>query len=170
MLGCGRSLAGGKVGQPRDLLRPQKIADLPPSRSSSLISTQRSGPWRFQDDRPQLVWVVDLLQVEHAGRGDRKDAGGGAYPVAQRGVGRQRAGRRARQPGRGSARTCPCRLPRPAPRPGSAPGSGRPRCRHHDPDVAVARRVRCGPLPVFPLASQGRLSCLAGTGRVCRCR
>ena len=41
----------------------------------------------FQDDRPELVRVVDLLEVEDAGGADRQDGRGGAHPVAQRGVG-----------------------------------------------------------------------------------
>ena len=41
----------------------------------------------FQDDRAELVRVVDLLEIEDAGGADRQDGGGRAHPVAQRGVG-----------------------------------------------------------------------------------
>ena len=41
----------------------------------------------LQDDGPELVPVVHLLQVEHAGRADGEHGGGGAHPVAQRRVG-----------------------------------------------------------------------------------
>lgn len=56
-----------------------------PARGTSGLMDRVKGD--FQDDRAQLVQVIDLLQVEHAGCADREYGGGAAHPSRRGGVG-----------------------------------------------------------------------------------
>jgi tetratricopeptide (TPR) repeat protein len=59
------------------------------SQASRLCRTGGSGQvgGYLEHDGPELVHLVNLLQEEHAGRAHGQHGGGGAHPVAQRGLG-----------------------------------------------------------------------------------
>ena len=60
---------------------------LPLVRAAAAVGSADQVGGHLQDDGPELVPVVHLLQEEHAGRAHGEHGGGGAHPVAQRSFG-----------------------------------------------------------------------------------
>jgi tetratricopeptide (TPR) repeat protein len=61
---------------------PRGITSMPLTGTVARLADQVGG--HLQDDGPELVPVLHLLQEEHAGRAHGEHGSGGAHPVAQR--------------------------------------------------------------------------------------